>query len=69
MQTEVPIGHLYRPSSEWGGVLYAWFLSMHTRVDLVLCGRQEEEALWQVAVEVRDVLAHFKPKCQRTLFV
>lgn len=60
MQIKVPVGRLYKVSPEWGGVLYAWFLSMHTRVDLILCGRQREEALWQVVVAVRDVLVRLE---------
>lgn len=39
------IQHLYKFSDSCGGLLYAWFPSMHTRVDIVLCGRQGEEHL------------------------
>ena len=60
MKTKVCVNHLYKYSSEWGGVLYAWFLSMHTRVDLMFCGRQGEAALLQAAVAVCDVLARLE---------
>ncbi len=37
--------HLYKPLSPEKGVLYAWFPVMHTRADLVLCGKGEKEAV------------------------
>lgn len=56
METKVPVSCLYKFLPEQGGVLYAWFSSMHTRVDLMLCGRQGKEVLWQVVVAVYNVL-------------
>lgn len=50
------IQHLYRFSPPHGGLLYAWFPAMHTRVDIVLCGNQGEEALMRVADAAREVL-------------
>ena len=51
-----PIQHLYKFSASHGGVLYAWFLSMHTRVDLMLCGSQGEEELMRVVDAVYELL-------------
>ena len=42
------IKHLYKYSPSQGGLLYAWFPSMHTRVDIMLCGRQGEDILLSV---------------------
>ena len=33
----------YKHSPVYGGVFYACFFSMHTRIDIVLCGQQSEE--------------------------
>ena len=30
----------YKHSPVYGGVFYACFFSMHTRIDIVLCGQQ-----------------------------
>lgn len=46
--------HLYKHSSLRGDLLYVWFLAMHTRVDLMLCGRQSENELLLTASEVRE---------------
>lgn len=54
------IQHLYKFSSAHGGLLYAWFPSMHTRVDIVLCGRQGEEALMLVVNAVYEMLCHLE---------
>ena len=48
--------HLYKFSASQGGVLYAWFSSMHTRVDIVLCGRQGEETLMLAVGAVYEAL-------------
>ncbi len=50
------IQHLYKCSPSHGGLLYAWFSSMHTRVDLVLCGRQGENSLMLVVNAVYGML-------------
>ncbi|WP_291529556.1 FAD:protein FMN transferase [Bacteroides sp. UBA939] len=50
------IQHLYKFSASQGAVLYAWFPSMHTRVDIVLCSRQGEEALMLVVGAVYEML-------------
>lgn len=40
-----PIPHLYKAHND-EGLLYAWFSSMHTRIDIVLyCKRSEEELM------------------------
>lgn len=54
------IQHLYKFSSLHGGLLYAWFPSMHTRVDIVLCGRQGEEALMLVVGAIHEMLYHLE---------
>lgn len=54
------IQHLYKFSSTHGGLLYAWFPSMHTRVDIVLCGRQGEEALMFVVNTVYEMLCRLE---------
>ena len=42
---KIAIQHLYRPSHEGDGLLYAWFSSMHTRVDILLYSQKPEEEL------------------------
>lgn len=37
------VQNVYKHLPERGGVLYAWFSSMHTRTDIVLCGQQSEK--------------------------
>lgn len=54
------IQHLYKFSASHGGVLYAWFASMHTRVDMVLCGRQDEEELMLVVDAVYEMLCRLE---------
>lgn len=54
------IQHLYQSSASQGGLLYAWFPSMHTRVDVVLCGRQGEERLRQVVDAVYQMLCRLE---------
>lgn len=54
------IQHLYKFSVSHGGVLYAWFSSMHTRVDMVLCGNQDEEELVSVVNAVYDMLCRLE---------
>ena len=54
------IQHLYKFSSVHGGLIYAWFPSMHTRVDIVLCGRQGEEALMLVVNAVYEMLCRLE---------
>lgn len=52
--------HLYRFSPSHGGVLYAWFSSMHTRVDVALCGEQGEAALMAAVGTIRETLCHLE---------
>ncbi len=52
--------HLYKFSASQGGVLYAWFPSMHTRVDVVLCGRQGEETLMCVVDAIYEMLCRLE---------
>ena len=33
----------YKSSPSYGGMLYAWFPSMHTRTDIILCGKQTKK--------------------------
>lgn len=54
------IQHLYKFSPSHGGLLYAWLPSMHTRVDIVLCGRQGEEALVLVVNAIYEMLCRLE---------
>lgn len=49
------IQHLYRAQGE-NRLLYAWFSSMHTRVDLILCYPGTEDELLLVAGDIYDTL-------------
>jgi len=55
-----PIQHMYKPSHEGDGLLYAWFLSMHTRVDIILCSRKPEGELLLVVNRIYDVLCRLE---------
>lgn len=57
---QATVQHIYRPPREQEGVLYAWFASMHTRVDLMLCSRQAEEELMSVVDRIREALRHLE---------
>lgn len=54
------IQHLYKFSSSHGGLLYAWFPAMHTRVDIVLCGRQDEASLMLVVDAIYEELCRLE---------
>lgn len=54
------IQHLYKYSPSQGGLLYAWFPSMHTRVDIMLCGRQGEDVLLSVVDAVYKMLCRLE---------
>lgn len=58
MQT--PIQHVYRSSHEGDGLFYAWFLSMHTRVDIILCSRKSEEELLLTVNHIYDTLCQLE---------
>lgn len=58
MQT--PIQHVYRSPHEGDGLFYAWFLSMHTRVDIILCSRKSEEELLLTVNHIYDVLCQLE---------
>lgn len=53
-----PIHHLYRKHNK-EGLLYAWFYSMHTRVDIIIyCNRSEDElmtAINEIYVTMRHI--------------
>lgn len=52
MQTT--IHHLYKLSNDSGGLLYAWFSAMHTRVDIMLYSRKPEEELLLIVNQIYD---------------
>lgn len=58
MQT--PIQHVYRSSHEGDGLFYAWFLSMHTRVDIILCSRKSKEELLLTVNHIYNVLCRLE---------
>lgn len=58
MQTTIQ--HVYRSSHEGDGLFYAWFLSMHTRVDIILCSRKSEEELLLTVNHIYDVLCQLE---------
>ena len=55
-----PIQHMYKPSHEGDGLLYAWFLSMHTRVDIILYSQKTEEELLLVVNRIYDALCRLE---------
>lgn len=54
MQTAIQ--HLYKPPHNGKGLLYAWFSSMHTRVDIMLCSEKSEEELMLVVDRIYEEL-------------
>lgn len=58
MQTTIQ--HVYRSPSDGDGLFYAWFLSMHTRVDIILCSRKSEEELLLTVNHIYDVLCQLE---------
>ena len=57
---QVPIQHIYKPSREGSGLLYAWFLSMHTRVDIILYSKKTEGELLLVVNRIYDALCRLE---------
>lgn len=51
-----PIPKIYKQLNDRSGLLYAWFLSMHTRVDIVLYDRKSEEELVPVIRQIYEEL-------------
>lgn len=58
MQTAIQ--HLYKPPHEGNGLLYAWFLSMHTRVDIILYSKKTEGELLFVVNCIYDALCRLE---------
>lgn len=58
MQTDIQ--HLYKSSGDGDALLYAWFLSMHTRVDVILCDRTPEGELLHVVRRIHDTLCRLE---------
>lgn len=54
------IQHLYKRSLHGGAMLYAWFLSMHTRVDIILYSRKPEKELLLVVNRIYDALCRLE---------
>lgn len=48
--------HLYRQSPDGDGLLYTWFPSMHTRIDIILSGQYSEDKLLLVITTIQDIL-------------
>lgn len=57
---KIAIQHLYRPSHEGDGLLYAWFSSMHTRVDILLYSQKPEEELMSVVERIHAALSYLE---------
>lgn len=51
---------MYKPSHEGNGLLYAWFLSMYTRVDIILYSQKTEEELLLVVNRIYDALCRLE---------
>ena len=51
---------MYKPSHEGNGLLYAWFLSMHTRVDIILYSKKTEGELLFVVNCIYDALCRLE---------
>lgn len=54
------VQHLYKSSIDGDGLLYAWFPSMHTRVDLMLCSRMPEEELMHAVGRISKALGRLE---------
>ncbi len=53
---EIPTRHIYRESTDGNHLLYAWFPSMHTRIDIIFSSLQNEKDLLHATAHIRDVL-------------
>lgn len=54
------IQHLYKSSHSGIGLIYAWFLSMHTRIDIIMCSRKPEEELLFIINHIYDALCRLE---------
>ena len=50
----------YKSSPSYGGMLYAWFPSMHTRTDIILCGKQTKKELLLVVDAIYERLSYIE---------
>lgn len=50
------IRHIYKHHPSSGGILYAWFMSMHTRVDIIICADADEQQLITVADDIHTAV-------------
>lgn len=50
------IQHVYKKLNPNEGLLYAWFSSMHTRVDIILRGEKAENQLTSIVAEINKEL-------------
>ena len=67
---QVPIQHMYKPSHEGSGLLYAWFLSMHTRVDIILYSKKTEgELLNRDLHRIAGQIRHGLPELHDCYFI
>ncbi len=51
--------HIYKNIDNGRGMLYAWFTAMHTRVDIAICGRNEND-LKAIAGKVQDKIVQLE---------
>ena len=58
MQTSIP--HIYKTSSGGNGLLYSWFSSMHTRVDILLNSCKSEKELLSVIESIYEALGQLE---------
>lgn len=56
------IQHIFKSMTQRGNLLYAWFPSLHTRADLILCGEQTEDELKDIVEEIARMLASLEQK-------
>ena len=56
------IQHIFKSMTQRGNLLYAWFPSLHTRADLILCGEQTEDELRGVVEDISQLLRALEQK-------
>ena len=69
-----PFNHIFKDSPSGDHLFYAWFSSMHTRIDLIFCGKENEDfylastqSIQQILDDLEQTGNYFDPSSELSL--
>ena len=69
-----PFTHIYKVSPSGDHLFYAWFSAMHTRIDLIFCGKENEDfylastqSIQQILDDLEQTGNYFDPSSELSL--